>query len=285
MPKDKRTQIIFVIVIIALLVYFIASYKGEAPKLNIKTDLETPGAAAKPKLYNYTPGTRPDYGMSNDTFKNLPPIPQDFWTFDEKFYQGAITDFVELGEEYYRQPEFYPTFENNLEFIRSPQGSRIYAFGIGAYPGDIGADAFPDSQFTIATFFYSSWVVETHQGVKLEVVYPESADILTPDLQKVDFTVRQDPNKVRQYFNVMMDPDLFVLGSTAPVFDENWAMKVKMNVTINSETPKGTYIIGVNPAVPPPEYSALWEKTYEKYSDMAGFRVGRPTFQLVVFVS
>ncbi len=280
--KYKRIHIILVILVIAAFAYFIASTGEPSKPVTEKKFLEK---TAPKKIYNYTPGERPDYGLSQAMFRNLPPLPPDFWEVDEKFYQGGITDFVELGDEYYRQPEFYPTFEDNIEFIKNPQGGRIYAFGIGAYPGDIGAEVPPDSIFTVATFFHSSWLVETHQGVKLEAVYPERTDILNPDLQDVNFTVKQEPSKMGKYFNVTFDPELFVLGPTAPVFDENWTLKVKINVTVDKEAPKGTYVIGVNPVVPSPEYSELWLKTYEKYSDAAGFRIGRPSFQLVVFVT
>lgn len=278
MPKNKLMQTVFAIAVIAAVTYLVISYTAPYEK-------KLPEKQEQKKLYNYTAGTRPDYGLPEGTFRNLPPLPQDFWEFDQKFVSGQVTDFVDLGEEYWKQPEFYPTFEENIDFIKNPQGSRVYAFGIGAYPGDVGADAFPDSQFTVATFFYSSWLVETYQGMKLEAVYPETASVLTPDLQGTNFTVNQNPSEAGKYFNVTFEPETLVLDPSAPVFGSSWAAKVKINVTVSKDTPKGTYIIGVNPSDPPPEQSGLWLKTYEKYSDGGAFRIGRPVFQLIVFVN
>lgn len=281
--RNKTVQILLAIVVIAALTYFIA-FTGEPTKPVVEERAKEIIESAAPR-YNYTPGVRPDYGLPQDMFKELPPLPQDFWEVDERFYRGEITDFVELNESYWKQPEFYPTFENNLDFIRSPRGGVIYAYGVGAYPGDMGVDVFPDVEFSVATFFYSSWLVETYQGMGFGVEFPSRAEIPTPDLQGINFTVTQNPEEAKKYFNVTFDPPLYVIGPSAPVFHENWTMKLKMNIIVKNETPKGVYIIGVNAVAPPIEYSELWVKTYPKYSDAGGFRIGRPSFQLIVFVN
>jgi hypothetical protein len=281
--KDPKLKVLLFMLVVAALTYFIAFYGQPAqPQTEEKAKERLEGLE---KRFNYTQGERPDYGFAEDVFRNLPPLPQDFWSVDQKFQNGEITDYVELGEQYWKQPEFYPTFENNLEFMKNPEPGRIYAYGIGAYPGDIGVDAFPDSQFTVASFYFSSWLVQTYQGIRIEDVYPERTEIPTPDLQEINFTVTQDPGVVGKYFNVTFDPELFVIGPTSPAFDENWTRKVKVTVTVSNETPKGTYVIGVDAVPPPPELSEQWLKTYKAYSDAGAFRIGRAPFQIVVFVN
>lgn len=278
MLKEKRMQVLLVIFIVVAFV--LLAYSGQLTK-----PMEKAGELTQLEKYNYTPGERPDYDFPNDTFKNLPPLPQDFWEVDRRFQNGEITDYIDMGEQYWKQPEFYPTFENNIDFMRNPEPGRIYAYGIGAYPGDIGVDAFPDSQFTVASFFFSSWLVQTYQGVSLEDVYPERTEIPTPDLQSINFTVTQNPAEVGKYFNVTFEPELFVIEPTSPVFNENWTRKVKVNIIVNNETPKGVYVIGVDTVPPPPDISEAWLKTYRAYSDAGAFKVGRAPFQIVVFVS
>lgn len=225
---------------------------------------------------------RPDY-LPAEVYKNLPAFPGDFYKIDVLFMAGRMTDYVNLEEKYWKQPEFYPTFEMNLEKIRNPQLNWLYAFGYGAYPGDVVTEASAGDDFTVATFFYTSWLVETWQGMKMMHFYPADTGVPTQDLSGTWFTVTQDPDKVKDYFEVSINPSIVLLEPSSPIFGYNWTQKILVHVKIKDDAPKGRYVIGVNPVTPPKEYSNQWIKQYLlKYADASSGLAGRPYFRIVV---
>ncbi len=228
---------------------------------------------------------RPDY-LPAEVYKNLPAFPGDFYPVDALFGVGRMTDYVNLEEKYWKQPEFYPTFEMNLDKIKNPNVNAFYAFGYGAYPGDIGVGVNPGDDFTVATFFYSSWLVETWQGTKMQHFYPVQTGIPNQNLIGTQFTVIQDPETVKNYFDVSIEPNVILLEPSSPIFGYNWTQKILVHIKVKPDTPKGRYAIGVNPVAPPKEYSDKWVKQYlTRYADASSGLAGRPFFQIVVDVS
>jgi len=276
-PRNLIIAIVAIIIIAAGLFYFSQQQQPQYGTIEQKIARQLEEAKLKT--------TRPDY-LPSVVYQNLPLFPKDFYEIDALVELGRLTDLVSLEDKYWKQPEFYPTFESNIADIQNPNINRLYAFGYGAYPGDIGVDVKPGSDFTVATFFYSSWLVETWQGMRMQEFYPVQTGVPTQDLNGTKFSVIQDPDVVKTYFNVSFEPSVFLLGPSSPIFDYNWTQKVLVHIKVSPDTPKGRYVIGVNPVAPPKEYSDRWLMKYRlKYTDASAGVVGRPFFQLVVDVS
>lgn len=228
--------------------------------------------------------TRPDY-LPSAVYRNLPAFPSDFYPVDLLIGIGRIIDLVNLEEKYWKQPEFYPLFEENINLIANPSRGRFYGIGYGAYPGDIGTEASPGDDFTVASFFHTSWLVETYQGMKMDVVYPTISAIPNTDLNGTQMVIEQDPEKVKDYFEVTTNPSVFLLESVNPIFGYNWTVRVLVHIKIKPDTPKGTYVVGINPGTPPAEYSQRWVRQYlTKYVDVSSAVIGRPYVRVIVDV-
>jgi hypothetical protein len=219
-------------------------------------------------------------------FRNLPAFPEDFYRMRILVVYGKISDLETVSEGYWKQPEFIPGFEENaVRLIKTPQNGRWGAFGYGAYPADTQVTTAPGAEFSVITYFHASWLVETYQGIKLVPVYNADSTLPTQDLQGSS-TVVQDPEKVKEYFDVKISPETMVLGSTYPVLDYGWTQKAKVTVKVNPNTPPGRYVIGVNIASPSPEFNDQMMKKYLNLYTTGGAAVGvgRPFYQVAVTV-
>ncbi|MFH1448450.1 MAG: hypothetical protein ABIG39_06305 [Candidatus Micrarchaeota archaeon] len=219
-------------------------------------------------------------------FRNLPSFPEDFYRVRVLVLYSKISDLDILGEEYWKQPEFLPGFEETaVEIIKNPQTGRWGAFGFGVYPGDTRVTASPGSEFEVTTFIHSSWLVETYQGIKFAPEYMETITLPYQDLQGSQ-VVTQNPEEVRKYFEVSISPEMTVLEPSFPILEYSWIQKMKVRVKVNPETPPGTYVIGVNTGVPDSEFN---DKMMMKYLNMyttggSNVGVGRSLYQIAVIV-
>jgi len=178
---------------------------------------------------------RQDYGLGGETFASLPQMPDNFKEAVAKI--NATIDF-NLGEEYYKQPEFYPTFEQFIPEMKNPPQDRIAIWGVGIYPARHEYVAPRNSQINIVAYLHTSWMVQTYQGAKLEVDYD------------------------KQYFDVSVSPDVVLLGPAYPKFDKNWTQKITVKIEVKN-APKGVHEIALNPMAPPIEKIEEWRGRYK----------------------
>lgn len=227
---------------------------------------------------------RENYGIPAEVFSELPPIPADFGTMTYMFEIGRWKDLSYFTEEYYKQPEFYPNFEiAGLRFWKEPNPASWGVIGWGAYPADIWVNTYAGAEFEARTFWHTSWGVQTYQGVKLAPTYPATS----ADANGRIFNV-QDPEQVSKYFNVTFDEPVFLLSPTYPKFGRDWVRAVKVRVKVKEDTPKGEYVLGVDPVMPPEEVRTEWLLKYKMlYFDAAssGISINRPHFRLIIKVN
>lgn len=224
------------------------------------------------------PKERPDY-LPAEVYENLPPFPEDFYYIDEIVtFQEGILDLENLEDKYYKQPEFYPTWESmGVDLTRNPERGRATLWGWGAYPADEGFSTYPGQEFTAATFFHSSWQVQSWQGMKLETVFPSTSMVRGSQIHSAD---------AEKYFTAVISPDLILLGPTFPRFDQNWTYKVSVKIKVSPEAPPGEYLIGVNPTFPPTEVKREWTLQHKlRYVDGGATGFDRPYFQMLVQVN
>ena len=175
------------------------------------------------------------YDNSKPISHEIPPKPSDFDSVLSKLRSEA--DICELSEDYYLQPEFYAdSWEDGRHHYENHDYSRWLVYGHGAYP------AYPKAVFTsnkvgeevqICTLYHTSWGVETYQGLKL---IPEKS----------------------KYFDVVINPNEFLLYPTFPNFDTEWVKKLNITVRIKQTPPIGTYNIVVDVVSPSREKNKEW---------------------------
>lgn len=273
---SKYSILLILIVALVLIVIFVVP-KPPSPYAGLEARIQTELEVAKLKQ------NRPDY-LPSIVYQNLPPFPKDFYEIDTLVGAGLKTDLLALGEEYYRQPEFYPAWERTVGFYQNPEQNRRGIFGYGAYPGDIGVETAPGSNFSVVTFFHAGYQTETYQGMALAVTYPDIASIPTKDLES-SLPVYQNTSKIADYFTVTFEPSAFALEPAFPIFQKGWTQRVMVNVKVAENTPNARYVIGVNPTAPPNNLRGQWIDKYRlKYVDAGGHFVGRPFFQLTIDV-
>ncbi len=220
-------------------------------------------------------------------FRNIPPFPEDFYRIRVLVLYSKISDLDRISEDYWKQPEFLPGFEDNaVGLIKNPQTGRWGAFGFGIYPGDTRVTASPGGEFTVTTFVHTSWLVETYQGIRLVTEYRDTVDLPYQDLQGSSI-VTQDPEVVKDYFEVTVSPDTMLLEPSFPILEYNWIQKLKVNVKVKENTPPGTYVIGINTGVPDEEFN---EEMLMKYLNLyttggSSVGIGRSFYQIAVTVT
>jgi len=223
--------------------------------------------------------------INNDfVFQNLPPYPKDMREIYELVYYRKINDLSIINESYYKNPEFYPGwYYTGKDTFLNPPINRFGAFGYGCYPADTIAFVKPGQALKLTTFIKSGWVVETFQGMQLIPTFPSSANS-----SYMGWSVEQDPEKVKDYFIIDIEPDVFLLEPAFPVFLEGWARKITVDIKIKPNTPPGRYVIGIMPVNPPQEYSDKWLLKYKlRYVDIGSSpgSIGRPCYQVFIEVS
>jgi hypothetical protein len=116
--------------------------------------------------------------------------------------------------------------------------------------------------------------------MSLVVTYPTNGETMMGM-----FTIEQDPDVVRNYFDVEITPNALLLDPTYPLFGPNWAQKVRIEVHVKENTPPGKYLIGISPTNPPKELESEWIREHRlKYTSVGTIGIGRPTYQIFVEV-
>jgi len=166
------------------------------------------------------------------------------------------------GDLNWKQPEFYPRFEEEgVKYYVNPPLNYLGFYGYGAFPSDVILDVGQNEQIVKTTNFYTSWFVVTYQGLKLIPIIPDNA---------------------KDYFEVSIEPENILLEPTFPVFEYNWTQKVTIKVNVKNP-PKGEYTIGIGVSEPESRFSDIWFKKYGgRYIAGSIFDIGRPPYQMVL---
>jgi hypothetical protein len=217
---------------------------------------------------------RPGY-LNASWFTDIPPFPKDLYKMRSQIKYGEFWDMASIGPEYYKQPEFNPTFESiGLPLLQSPSG--IAPWGYGAYPADIQVLTFPGDNFTVATFVMSSWGVQTYQGVGV-----------SPAVSAVDAT-NVSSQEAAGYFSINMSPSAFYIGPTYQKFDANWSNKVVVDVKVSKNAKRGAYYVDMAIGKPPANLGSYWRSKFGGLYTEGSFistQVGRPYFRLSITVT
>ena len=244
-------------------------------------DGEFAGFGARHRYFTNPDGQTPsrgDYNIPSKVFASLPVIPNDFNEIVYLIKMGKYFDIDTLGDEYYLQPEFYGNWDNGIKFWTNPDPAHWCTIGYGSYPADQFVDIMRGESMNLTFFLRSSYCVQTYQGVKLKHSFPEMA------LSGDGITFTRATSNPERWIDVSISPDQFLLEPNYPQFSEGWVKKIQVTITTDKDTPKGEYIIGIDPKQPD---SAIEKEWYREYLNMytsgtGGVSIGRSWEQLFV---
>lgn len=204
---------------------------------------------------------RPLYGLSPGVFSGLPGFPRDFNKMVSLYHSGEFSDELFFPEEYYLQPEFYPSFMGNgLKYWLEPATGYWAAHGYGSFPVKKTIAIKPGEKKAIAFFVHSGYGVRSFQGVALEIEGTNNS-----------------------YVEAEVVEPSFLLGPNFPKFSNNWARKVLIKV-FAKENASGEHNFKVRVVRPAQELSDKWSQTEKRYYDAADITTGRPLFEFNVQV-
>lgn len=241
-------------------------------------------------------GERIEKCVGDFVFKNLPQYPKDFrdvWTLVYYNRLQILENFTKGVDDsvYYLQPEFYESlfdtsgvhFYAGFEEDQPVNFSYMGIYGYGAYPMDfyrkiISEEGRRGGRLKIITFWHSSWGVSKYQGFNLEAVYPEEGRVAS-------FDIKQDPEVAREHLEVNVEPKIFLLGPSWPIFHKNWAQKITININISPEIPEGRYYIGLATVGMPSELDDKYTREYRfayVSASASPMGMGAPTIRIVL---
>jgi len=178
------------------------------------------------------------YSISPAVFVDLPFVPYNWGEIKYAFDSGYYSIISRVSEDFYLQPEFYDDwFSMGLRFHANPR--KECKAGIFSTPSWQRLSTSAGAEVDTFIIVRSSFCVSNPQGLTFVPVYP--VDGSTDDGEK--FT--QDPSVVKRYISLKFLPDDVVLGRTYPRFDDDWASKIKVTVSVSDSAPRGTYIVAV----------------------------------------
>lgn len=207
-----------------------------------------------------------DVSSEEDIFSALPSIPSDFSEIAYLLASGKFFAIKGLGPGYWKQPEFYPNFKKGgLRYWTQPDPTSWASNGYGIYPSEQWGTVKTGEtdSFEATVFLYSGFGVQTYQGITL---YTEG--------------------NTKEYFDITISPQTFILEPNFPKFSEEWAKKIIISGEIKQGTPKGEYALSVNIGVPPEDMREKWGMEYRNlYMDgAAGLRPSGSPILLHVIV-
>jgi len=156
-----------------------------------------------------------------NTFRFIPEKPDDFEAVKREAYAGTIS-MCNVDEEYYKQPEFYPSWKNAKRMYEEYSWSHWGRHGYTAFPLSMTYDVEnmkKGDEINLCSFFANGWAVWTWQGFKLKPVENE-------------------------FFSIDITPDLFVLDPTYPIVGDDYIKKITLKITAKQDIPLGTYEVG-----------------------------------------
>ena len=217
-------------------------------------------------------------------YEDLPAYPDkaEFQAISVMLKDNKIKP-IDIGKEFYKQPEFFPSHSRGISYeIYLYPGGRPAICCEGAYPGKaIVPQAVPGESGQFSTFFLSPPGATHFRGAQFIYVFPQT-------FGAEGKTYTQNPETVKNYFDVEITPNVFLFKPTYPKYQYDWNTQVIVNVKVKENTPPGHYAIGVTLVAPPEEINYKWQLEYKlSYTPtLTGgmFSTGSPPYTIVMNV-
>jgi len=204
-----------------------------------------------------------------EAFVDLPLMPEDFGETIHLMQEGNFDAVAKgLGEEYFKQPEFLPKFEEiGLNYWTKHDTTRWGREGFGIYPSDQTAVVSIGEEIELVAFVHTAYGVETFQGLSLYSFFPEEEN-------------------AAGIFSVKIEQENILLGPSYPIMDGNWMQKIVIKIKAKENAIPGDYLIGFNAGSPEQDLSKEWaEKFGPKYVSGKGlFSIDRLRLKAIITV-
>jgi len=340
MKKKTKTVIAMLVLVsiaFAIAVTLSTSTSNKSSDMPIDTNIKSTnydyseGASIVPgkfleTIYNDITGDyRPLYiNMTEEQyvwyFEELPEFPEDFFTISRLVYDGKITDYSRLSENYWKQPEFYSAWFDIYEarYLNFDE-KRWTPEGYGCYPTikEISTNVRGKS-IVVNTYFRTGFDVNSYQGMVVKPYLPEnavsilgntifeqpenaasyiSARIKNPD-DEVYNTFKNNllsDNVGENDWMVLLKPTHLILEdkygrkTSESGFPNDWVRLIELEIDIAEDTPKGDYVVAID--IEPPCFDINQEYYFSTEHEYYGslynpsgkfFRTGRPHFQVIL---
>lgn len=219
-------------------------------------------------------------------FCELPDMPKNFQTKKDWVQYYIETDMDYIEQEYWMQPEFEPSWVNKVGLLQFPPENRHGGWGYSSYPGDTIISVNKGSSSKVSNFLRTEVFINKYQGMKLNVVIPETANIPPGNEINGKQVVTQDPEITKKYIDLDIKEDLFILTPSFPIYTKDYAKKVEMKINVARNTPPGIYVIGYKVGSPSDEQNVEWRRKYMNFYEPGGsIGYDRPTYQVFIQVT
>ena len=186
-------------------------------------------------------------------FKNLPELPENFWSIKSRLMSEKYVDICSLGEDYWKQPEFISNtwLETGIDFYKRDHGLYWYPVGYGSFPVYQYVTANKGDEFNLCCLVHTSWGVSTYQGLGITPIYLNKIkDIKTGKL------IEMNNSEIgEEYIELNITPTQILIEPTYPQFGKNWIQKIEVKVKLSGDIPEGKYGIGFGFISPSKEIS------------------------------
>lgn len=242
-PATIPALIICLIIILIAGIFLVLFSENQIPEAKA---ISKTGLALNATQQNPLQEKRNNYGFSSAVFENLPAPKNDFEKLVIQLRDNGYSNYNFFSKEYFLQPEFYPSFnENAFSYWTKPDPNYYAAMGYGFYPQKQEIELKAGETTATSFFVHAGWGVQSNQGIRIE------------------------QQGLPQGFTVKIVEPEFLLGYSYPKFSENWAHKVQVLVFAQNNVSPGSYKIFFTAKNPSPQNSEKWKNNSgRKYFDI-----------------
>lgn len=204
-----------------------------------------------------------DLSSDKEIWSELPLVPEDFGEINYLMQNGKFFALETLTENYWKQPEFYPSWKNCPKYWTEPDPRYWTPNGYGSYISNQFTIVSKGEEFYAVVYVHSGCGVQTWQGTRLEV-----------------------SNNARDYFNLSITPNEFLLEPMFPQVSYEWVKRIEIKGNIKESTPEGVYEILIDVFPPTQQKANEWSEKYKTmyFNASQGVRPARALISLEVTV-
>jgi len=180
---------------------------------------------------------RPDYSFGNEPFELLPEYPEDLQEVKKLFETNTIP-IQRVPEEYYLQPEFYPSWYGVCEKLYGEERKNYGVYGFNIYPSLITSFCKKGDTFNVSALVNTGFGVQVRTGTKINLTY--NSTILDVQISGVS-------------------TDSFLLNKTFPAFELGWSKPITLSITVLENINTTVIIKNEKPSI---VKDKLWRNLY-----------------------
>ncbi len=154
---------------------------------------------------------RPTYSFDNEVFSELPYYPEDLEEIKSLFRDNKIS-IEQLSENYYLQPEFYPTWASSCEELYKEDRVHYGIYGFNIFPSLFYINIEEKGEIhEVIAFLSNGFGIQVKTGMSIDIEYD-------PEIVKV--------------VKVLPEEEDILLQETHPKFQKDWVQPLVLVIEI-----------------------------------------------------